>query len=443
VHRLLYATHFVLLALAVSVVAPRAWGQEPPPGPPGPIPGSTGPEAVQIVPEWAPPITAYPAELLGLLGAPAQRGPLTLIPSIAVSEEYNDNVLLDNHTRRGDFVTRFSPAFLLTANRPDYEVRAGYTLSAELYAHESELNDPLKNHRFVATGLYRGIRGLTFTVAETFGLNRDTNLVASQGFSTGRQETWSNTFSPGLTWQFAPQTSLSVSASSVVQRFLSADTTTSTRGSDSNTYGLLTTVDHDFTRRFTGTIGYGFAYLDFLGEASNAISHTAILGGRYVVTPTLTAWLRGGPIFTQVDNNTFVSPFAVGKLVQVFSFGSVTFEYSRTIGVAGGFGGTNDTQTISAGLTLPTWQRGLIIAFTPTYNTATSTGGRQATNVDVNALSIPLAVSYQFARWAFVFAEYRFFRQRTGSTSSASGTNDIDQNRLRFGVQFGYPFNFE
>ena len=43
-------------------------------------------------------VTAYPAELLGLLGPPAERGPLTLRPSIAVSEEYDDNVLLD--TRR-------------------------------------------------------------------------------------------------------------------------------------------------------------------------------------------------------------------------------------------------------------------------------------------------------------------------------------------------------
>jgi opacity protein-like surface antigen len=61
----------------------------------------------------------------------------------------------------------------------------------------------------------------------------------------------------------------------------------------------------------------------------------------------------------------------------------------------------------------------------------------------VKAFTIPLGVSYQFASYASVFAEYRFFHQRTGATSSASAAADVDQNRLRFGLQFGYPINFE
>jgi Putative beta-barrel porin 2 len=400
------------------------------------------------VPEWAPPITAYPAELLGLLAPPAERGPFTLRPSIAISEEYNDNVLLDNHRRRWDLISRFSPALTLTANRPAYELRAGYTFSAEVYARETELNDPFKNQTFVASGLYRGTRGLTLTVADTFALNRDTNIVASQGFSTGRQETLSNTFSPGMTWQMTPQTSLNMTGTFLVQRFLSADVATSTPGVDSNTYGLLTTVDHRLTRRLTGSVGYGFTYLDFLGEQTNAIVHTPSVGATYVVTPTLTASVRGGPAITQVDDNVTIGPAVAARVLQVFQVGSVSLDYSRAVGVAGGFGGVNETQTISAGLTLPTWQRGLVIALTPTYSSAKSTGntgnstaGRQTSNVDVNAFTLPLAVSYQFARFASVFAEYRFFRQRTGAGSSFS--TDVDQNRLRFGLQFGYPFNFD
>src|SRR5919198_738175 len=136
------AVIFVLIVCLVVTPAwvTHAWAQEPPPGPAGPIPGSVGREAAPGVPEWAPPITAYPAELFGLLAPPAQRGPLTLIPSIGISEEYDDNVFLDNKNRRGDFVSRFSPGLTLMANRPDYELRAGYTFSAEVYAKESELN---------------------------------------------------------------------------------------------------------------------------------------------------------------------------------------------------------------------------------------------------------------------------------------------------------------
>ena len=109
--------------------------------------------------------------------------------------------------------------------------------------------------------------------------------------------------------------------------------------------------------------------------------------------------------------------------------------------VAEGFGGTTDSQTISASLVLPTLMRGLIITFSPTYNTATSVNRRQQSQVDANALTVPLAVSYQLARFMSVFAEYTFFQQHTGSSSSIR--QDVDQNRVRFGVQFGYPFNFD
>jgi len=439
-NRMIHMAHAVVLGTLIFLVATNTWAQEPPSGPTGPIPGAAGPKIAPLVPETAPPISVYPVELLGLL-APAEPGPPTLRPSIAVSEEYNDNVFLDNQRRRSDFVSRFSPALTWSANRPTYEVRAGYTFSAEVYANETELTEPFKNQTFVASGLYRGIRGLTLTAAETFSLNRDTNLAAPQGFSTGRQDSWSNTFSPGMTWQMTPRDSLNMAGTFLVQRFLNADTTTSTRGADSNSYALLTTVDHAFTRRLTGTVGYGFAYFDLLGEEPNATVHTPTLGATYALTPTLTASVRGGPAFTEIAGDTFISPAVTARILQVFRIGSLSFDYSRSVGIAGGFGDTNETQAISVGLILPTWQRGLVIAFTPEYRTAKSLGNRQTSAVDVNAFTIPLGVTYQFARFASVFAQYTFFRQRTGSASSFS--NDVDQNRLRFGLQFGYPINFE
>ena len=425
----------------MSIVATHTWAQEPRARRAIPTPYSTGADVPSTVRESAPPVTAYPAELLGLLGPPAERGPLTLRPSIAISEEYDDNVLLDNRRRRWDVISRVSPALTLTVNRPAYYLSAGYTLSGEVYANETHLNDAFKDQTFVASGLYRGTRGLTLTIADSFALNRSTNLVASQGFATGQQETWSNTFTPGMAWQMTPQTSLNVRGTFVVQRFLAADTTTSTPGLDSNTYGLLTTVDHTLTRRLTGTIGYGFTYLDFLGEQENSATHTPIVGATYLLTPTLTASVSGGPAITLLENETFVTPAITARIVQVLQIGSVSLEYSRGVGAAGGFGSTTDTQRISAGVVLPTWERGLVIAFTPTYSTATSIGDRQASRVDVNAVTIPLTVSYQFARFAAVFGQYTFFRQRTGSTSSSQ--LDVDQNRLRFGVQFGYPIKFE
>src|SRR5207244_3285296 len=201
-------------------MASPARGQEPPPGRPvgqPPAPGTEPAPGLQ-----RPPVGAYPLELLGLLAPPAQRGPVTLTPSISVSEEYNDNLFFNNQDRQRDFITGFSPTITLFINRPSYQVNGGYSFTAELYERESRLNNALNRQNFFGTGLYRATPRLTLTASEPYALNRNTNLGASQGFATGRQESLSNTFGPGLTYQMTPGTSLSLGATYGLLRFKGA-----------------------------------------------------------------------------------------------------------------------------------------------------------------------------------------------------------------------------
>src|SRR3989449_5667389 len=188
--------------------------------------------------------------------SPAQRGPVTLTPSISVSEEYNDNLFFNNQDRQRDFITGFSPTITLFVNRPSYQVNGGYSFTAELYERESRLNNALNRQNFFGTGLYRGTPRLTWTASETYAVDRSTNLVASQGFATGRQESLSNTFGPGLTYQMTPGTSLSLGATYGLLRFKGAVTDGAGTASDSDTYGLQSSLAHELTPRLTGTIGY-------------------------------------------------------------------------------------------------------------------------------------------------------------------------------------------
>src|SRR5256885_1272272 len=311
VKRIIGAGRRALMGIAVSFLATQAWGQEPPAPPVLPGQRSTIADTPTLR-DAGPPITAYPAELLGLLAPPAERGPITLRPSIGVSEEFTDNVRLSSNHRQWDVVTRVSPALTLTVNRPSYQLSAGYTLSAEAYADASGLNDAFKNQTFVASALYRGIRGLTLNASESFALNRSTNQVASQGFATGQQETWNNAFTPGLTWQMTPQTSLNLSGTFAVLRFLDTGTA-STPGQDSNTYGVQTTIAHTITPRLTGTVGYGVTYLDFLGEQENSTTHTPTLGASYLLTPTLTASVSGGPAITELGGQKLGGPAGAAR----------------------------------------------------------------------------------------------------------------------------------
>ena len=79
--------------------------------------------------------------------------------------------------------------------------------------------------------------------------------------------------------------------------------------------------------------------------------------------------------------------------------------------------------------------------FNPIYSVAESVRSRQTQSIDVRTFTLNLAATYQIARFASVFGGYTFFQQRTGRSSTTQ--LDIDQNRIRFGLQFGYPINFD
>ena len=385
-------------------------------------------------------MAAYPLELLGLLAPAAQRGPVTLTPSISVSEEYNDNIFLDNRNRQWDFITSFSPALTLYVNRPSYQLSAGYSFSADVYARAERLSNAFDRQNFVATGLYRLTPVVTLTASDTFAYDRSSNRVAAQGFSSGRQRSWGNTFTPGMSWQMTPLDSLSLSATYGVLRFEGAGD-----GIESDTLGFQSNLTHAFTSRFSGIIGYGFTYLDPQGQDVSK-THTPTVGFSYVLTPTLSVTITGGASLIELGGDTFVSPAGTASIVQVLSFGSVDLQYNRGVSVAGGFGGTNNTQTVSGTLTLSTLLRGLFVVLSPAYSTSESVGPRQAGQgrtgqVDVEAVTLNLGATYQIAQYAALFGGYTFLRQRTGGSSSTQ--IDADQNRVRFGLQLGYPFNFD
>jgi long-subunit fatty acid transport protein len=66
---------------------------------------------------------------------------------------------------------------------------------------------------------------------------------------------------------------------------------------------------------------------------------------------------------------------------------------------------------------------------------------QQANQTDVNTFTLALGATYQIFPLTKLFGSYTFLYQRTGGASSSQV--DVDQNRVRFGVQLGYPINFD
>jgi hypothetical protein len=277
---------------------------------------------------------------------------------------------------------------------------------------------------------------LTLFASDQFTYEYNTNLLGSQGFSTGRQEGWSNNVTAGLTWHVTRSDSLNLSVGYDLFRFGGNGD-----GVDSDTYSVQAGVTHDFSPRFSSYLNYAFSYID-AREQDSSMTHSPTLGLSYQFTRDITGRVSGGAgITTGLDGGVNVSPVISASLEKTFKAGAVSATYSRGVEIASGFGGPTDSQTISGSLVLTALARGTLVVFTPSYRIAQSVSSQQVGQIDVRAITLTLAATYQLFQYVSIFADYQFFQQRTGGSSTSQ--RDVDQNRVRVGLQFGYPISFD
>ena len=77
----------------------------------------------------------------------------------------------------------------------------------------------------------------------------------------------------------------------------------------------------------------------------------------------------------------------------------------------------------------------------PTYP-GVSTYPLELLVVDVKVFTLGLGAAYRFNPYVTFFGGYSFLIQRVGRFSTTQDF-DADQNRVKLGVQFGYPFAFD
>jgi predicted porin len=421
-----------IAAIALGLTVASAWGQDTRQAPQGAPQEESPPTETRpplIVP--APNVTSYPLEFLGLLAPPP--GAATFVPSLSVTEEYIDNVFFSSTNKEWDLVTHLTPAASLFLNRQRYRLIAAVSTSADLYARESNLDNGLGSANLALAGDYYATRDLTLRISD--GLTVDRNTSATGTFSVGRQLSLTNTLSPGLRWQITPRNAIDATVTYGILRFFGTGF-----GADSDTYEFQARYDHSFTQRFSVNLGYRFTGLHTAGS-EDSITHTPTVGLGYRLTPALSVDVSGGPAVTIIGGNSFLTPAGNVSVTQVLRGGTINLQYNRGVSAAGGFGGTTDAQTAVATVAMPTWIRDLIFLVSPSWNKSESVDTHVASQVDVESFRVELGLAYRLSRYASIFAGYDYIRQRTGQSS----TNQVnaDQNRVRIGLQVGYPFSLD
>jgi hypothetical protein len=334
---------------------------------------------------------------------PPVRGPLIIFPTFTLSEEFNDNVFLNNTRKESDFITGFTPGIRVTVERATYRWAAGYNFTAEKYADHSELDNVFQRQIFFVNGLQRLTPRLTLTLSEVFIENNNTNLLTQEGFAVGRRVSRSNSLNPGVIWDFAPQTSLRANLSYVLQRFDGEG------AASSDIIRLSADVNRNFSPQLTGILGYEAAFISVEGQP-HTTTHTPRVGVTYRFTPTRVASIVAGPTLRETSGEWGVSPYVNANASEEFWWGTAALSFSHIVGTAGGIGGTTENTSFGGVVSVTNILRDLRIEFTP---------------------------------WLAAVAGYRFFQQRSDTTSTSLLTNDVDQNRVFFGVQFGTPIKID
>jgi hypothetical protein len=369
-----------------------------------------------------------------LFNPPAQQGWLTLTPSLTLSGEYNDNVLLDSRDRRSDFILGLTPGLTLGVRRPGFRLLAGYNVRGHLFVKESELSGFGKEQRFFSTLFYQVSPRLTLTLSDHFILAKESNVITSAGVSAGRRDSLQNILTPALRWQATATTGFSLLASHRIIRFQDSGRDSDTR--DSDTYRAALGVDRRLTARLTGRASFEVAYIDVKDEPS-ARTYTPTVGVSYDITPTLRGSVRGGPSIVERSGDTTLSPSLRAALTQAFKFGSLQAGYDRS--VTAETIGLSDRQAVFASLVVPTLMRGLLLEFTPRYSVVdrdVADTNRNGDGDTIKTLTFNLRAVYQIARNISLIGSYTFFQERRDERG------DIDQNRIFLGVQYAYPINF-
>jgi len=369
---------------------------------------------------------------------PTRKAPFLIVPSFTISEEYNDNVFLDNRNRQSDFITGFTPGIAISIERPTYRLAAGYNFTAELFARETSESHAFDRQSFFLDTMWKVDPFLTLSLTDSFIFSTDTNAIARENVSTGRNRSTGNTLGAGATYQLTDVWTLRGGGSYTLERFSGNSL------ENSDVYRANVGVDRRLSSRLTVGAGFEFGYFDISNEPKTT-TYTPRIGATWRATDTITLALSGGPTVERREGgDTRLTPAITASYGQKVWFGSIGLSYDRAVGTAGGLGGPTDDDIVSGYVNITTLMRGLTVQLLPRYSNVQSPNSNQ---IDIRSFTTALQVTYRLTDWVSVIGGYQFFHQRSDGTGVTSiGTtvaNDADQNRLFFGLTFGYPIRFD
>ena len=386
------------------------------------------------------------------IGSNAAASPFELTPSIAVREEYNDNIEFSHSNPVEDWITRVSPQLEWAYRSQRSEARLNGRLDAFSHANNAGYN----RQGYRADGLLR--HGLT----ERLDLALDARLTADQdigdldpetGIVTGNADRTDWNASTTVRYRLSEISNLSIKYAQGAEDY---DTD---RYSDHVRYDLSGTYTRDIGDLWKATVAQvnaGFARYDYQTSQTETyylsagaskvltetLSLTAVFGGRYnrleypgirLVPITLLDFIIGytsEAFEARTDQWSYIGQLIVDHRRET---GSDRFAVVRDIRAASGRYGTTENTRFSLDLSHRITDT-LTVVVTAAYYTNTAENREAAGRIDEQTLEFSPSLRYRWKDDWTVEAGYRFTEEKDDMAATRT-----DRNQIHVLVSYRHP----
>jgi hypothetical protein len=376
-----------------------------------------------------------PALLAPTGASPQERR--TVTPSLTLSERFDDNIFLTADNRQTDFVTEITPGIVLKLEQPVLSLSGGYSITGQIYAENSTLDNFGDNQSAFLDASYRpGPRwtlGLNAyyartTESEAFlrppAVPQGTTVTTLPTVETGQDTINQGTLNASVVYKFTPTTSGTATYS-----FAATESAT-----DSETLDTSHTVGLGLSRQLTAIDQASVTAAATLFDTDETTTaYSLLFGWLRQWTPNLNTDLALGPEGT--DGDWGVAGRA-GFTYQVERRLTVSMLLSQRTSLVVGSTEPQSATTLSGNINYQAFQALLLSGFGYIQRTTPSndlTSGDATKDYAAGA-----SVSYKVTTWMTAFLRYQFTLQEGGP----GNPGDIRDNQVILGVTFSHPFLF-
>ena len=232
--------------------------------------------------------------------AVAQGAEFEVHPSLAVSEEFTDNVFESSTNRRSDYITRILPGFIANYSAPALTGNLSYLFDVRRYAkktHEDEVT-----HALSAEGHLVAVENLLFLdVSDEYKrVSLDTTReLAKESLFVNQSDRNVATVTPYL--QFHPIERIMVKSgyTFIDTRYFKSSAI------DKNDHVAFVALAYELSKRFSLTVDYRFTRET--ADIDNLSQHNALGGFRYEYADKSFVFAQGGKAWTRYDSGLLLN----------------------------------------------------------------------------------------------------------------------------------------